>query len=407
MKKRLLCVLLVLVMCAVMLGSTRVFASENEANVISGLTELEKLALEQIPAIKAHEAIYESMLINDEGEELLPEWYGGCYISEDNKLVIKIVQGYDEIVNTIEQTVPTDASYTVENTDISLGDLVSLSEIVKASDAAGTFSALTISQQDSVVYVSFPEEKEGICTYNSSRSIMNNEHIEVRYGVKPVTTSAIKGGDTLFRNENGLMRSHGTVGFCGTFVKGGTTYSGIVTAGHVAQNTALYFGYNNPLGNESDNSIIQYANRQAGDYALIPMGNNSKTNLVKLSSTTSGEVTYISEDDYISGMIDNRYVFKYGFVTGMTMGQITGYNTEVHYGNVYIEGLVQITDKSGDTLLSEGDSGGPVWGLTSSEERELMGVISGKESISSIGYYSPIYLTLDEFTAHNLSVFDE
>lgn len=385
------------------------YASGEEETVISGLTELEKLALQQIPAIKAHEAVYNNLLIGDEGEELLPEWYGGCYISEDNKLVIKIVQGFEGAITAIDRIVPKDAKYTFESTDISLGDLAFLAESVTVSDVAGTYSAITISQENSTVCVAFAEEDEGISTHNS-QSIMNNKHIEARYGVTPITTSAIKGGDTLYRDLDGLMRSQGTAGFCGSFVKNGTTYSGIITAGHVAQGISLYFGYSNPLGNTNNNSIIQYANRQSGDYALIPIGNNSKTNLVKLSSNTSGEVAYVSDDDYISGMIDNRYVFKYGFVTGMTMGKITGFNTEVHYdGNVYIEGLVQITaENENTTLLQSGDSGGPVWCLTSSEERVLMGVVSGKEAnIPSIGYYSPIYLTLDEFTPHNLSVYDE
>ena len=356
------------------------------------LTDLEKEALVQIPAIKASEALGEYFSSIGYAADEIPECYGGAYINDNQQLVIKITSGNPDICKGIRDAMPFDASYTIEETDISLIELMSIQE------EAGSFyrsiiSTSGISQKDSIVNIDIPSEYAQVVSQTSltqfKSNITSHIHLRVTDG-RSIPTASLIGGNALYGyDDKKNWQVKGTIGFCGNFIKNNQYYSCVLTAGHLADEE-LYYGINNEADNVG-NSIVQYENGEYGDYALIPIGENSTTNLVRLSNTTTGKITS-AEYSNVYGDFEGRYVYKYGDKTGLTSGQIKDFNVScTHDLDITIKGLTSIQNNT-ITVIDYGDSGGPVWYIMNDGTRQLYGNVSGKNTSNThIGYFSRLY----------------
>ena len=368
------------------------------------LTNLEKEALVQIPAIKASEALGEYFSSIGYAADEIPECYGGAYINDNQQLVIKITSGNPDICNGIRNAMPFDASYIIEETDVSLLELISIQNNVTSIHRNG-LSASGISQKDSMVNVGItPEYAKTIgqlpSTYQTN--MFNHVRFYVDVDVPHFNTSLI-GGNALYReviiNKKPILEFAGTLGFCGTFKINGKIHPCILTAGHVVGDYKIYYAEGNPAGNSGENSVINFTNGGNGDYALIPIGTgNSITNLVRVSQNATAKITSSYNGIPITDLFQDREVIKYGVVTGLTAGTIHEINTDRYYNDKTIYKLVSFYNKN-TTICAQGDSGGPVWFLDENGSRELRGIVSAVNTGDThLGYFTRL-----EFPCENNS----
>ena len=431
----LLCVLSLFLTC-----SASVFAEESpedalynelfgDCTFIDGLTELEQLALVQRDAVKADELLLASgILATEDGE--IPDWYGGRYISDDNVLKIKIVGDHPEIESAIEEMMTADADYAFETASISLNELNALADAVSEAVEGKEIVSISISQTHSTVTLTVPEQTnlsksaaaKRVLGDSLYRQMTTTPHLVVETGPRAELTAALRGGDIIYtRNASGTaLNDFGTIGYCGNY----GSINCILTAGHVLdglteENGAkrIYYGNNgaNYVVLNPGNHYINFYDGAYGDYGVVAIGSqNTRTNLVKLSSTTVGPIDGVhSFPTFTTGNmgldpnapVEGRIVFKYGYVTGMTTGRIQGDADSITYGNISIEGLMTVRkldpeDPDLPDLSADGDSGGPVWYLNSNDERILAGVVSGGLGGNLSGtemYFSPIYYANNVF----------
>ena len=137
------------------------------------LTDLEKEALMQIPAVKASKALGEYFLNTGYAADEIPECYGGAYINDEYQLVIKITAGYQAICDDIRSIMPSDASFAFEESDISLADLISI-QGETLSLYKNMISSSGISQKDSVVNVKVPPEYAELISSKKFSTFKNN-----------------------------------------------------------------------------------------------------------------------------------------------------------------------------------------------------------------------------------------
>ena len=428
----LLCVLSLFLTC-----SASVFAEESpedalynelfgDCTFIDGLTELEQLALVQRDAVKADELLLASgILATEDGE--IPGWYGGRYISDDNVLKIKIVGDHPEIESAIEEMMTADADYAFETASISLNELNALADAVSEAVEGKEIVSISISQTHSTVTLTVPEQTN-LSKSAAAKSALGNAvyqevaslpYVVIETGEPAVPTAALRGGDIVYSmNAAGTaLHALGTIGYCGKY----GTQNCILTAGHVLNDLKTVNGskriyYNGSTSNyvnlTSSNSYIQFEDDEYGDYGVVYIGSqNTRTNLVKLSSTTVGAISAANFDsgadlkEYLDPLAEGRYIYKYGNSTGLTVGEITNGNYEPPYTvdnqtTIYIRGIVKVESYVSGSfpLVLDGDSGGPVWYINSNDERVLVGVVSGKEGVNNrILLVSPLYHARNHF----------
>ena len=360
------------------------FSAKNFGTATS-LSEIEIKSMEQAPAIEAFEIFCAAFNINQE-KRMFPEGYGGAYISDDNTLVIKVLEGFDSFRR---KTIDIMTGYDVlfEITDISCEELFALADnIAKQTMTYHAIQKVTISQKNSSIVLGI--DSKALSTGDEIgllSAIIKNRHIKVTESC-PETASALVNGDRLYRSSGGILYSHGTMGYCGT-------YQGqpvVITAGHVSKNQTLYFGYSNQVG-----SVLQqvYYHGATGDYAIIKV-NNTVTNPLTNQIYTGSGIGTITSYSTAYNTLDQQIVLKYGITTGVTGGTVTGYNPYVVYddGTVRIYGLVEVTNST-IPFCTDGDSGGPVYRIKTDGAREALGIISGKDTSlgGHVGYYTPLY----------------
>ena len=358
------------------------------------LTDLEKETLVQIPAIKASEALGEYFLSIGYAEDEIPECYGGAYINDEHQLVIKITAGYQAICDDIRDIMPSDASFIIEETDISLLELMSIQNNVTSIHRNG-ISASGISQKDSMINIGItPEYAKVIGQLPSANQTNMFDHVRFYVDVDvPHFNTSLIGGNALYRevikDKKPILEFAGTLGFCGTFKINGKIHPCILTAGHLVEGYDIYYATGNPSGNNSENSTIHFIDGKQGDYALIPIGTgNSSTNLVRVSQNTTAKITSSYNGIPITDLFQDREVIKYGVTTGLTAGTIQEINTSRGYNGKTILGLVSFFNKS-TTICAPGDSGGPVWFLDENGSRESRGIISAVYTDDTrVGYFT-------------------
>lgn len=143
MRKRIFLLLLAVILggCAVEDGPT---ASAQLSYVVS-------IKGGQSVGLGAWERITESW-VNESGEYVQPDEFGGCYFAEDNHLVIKVVDGAEEFIERAKSVVDDPSVLQFETTDISLNELYLLKEEI-AELTEGIFASVGVSQKDSAVVV--------------------------------------------------------------------------------------------------------------------------------------------------------------------------------------------------------------------------------------------------------------
>ena len=168
------------------------------------LTDLEKEALMQIPAVKASKALGEYFLNTGYAADEIPECYGGAYINDNQQLVIKITSGNPDICNGIRDIMPFDASYIIEEVDISLTELMSIQEEA-SSFYKSMVSTSGISQKDSIVNIDIPSEYAQLVNQIPLAHFNSNiaSHIHLRVtNERPIPTTSLIGGNAIYSYDD-------------------------------------------------------------------------------------------------------------------------------------------------------------------------------------------------------------
>ena len=147
----------------------------------------------------------------------------------------------------------------------------------------------------------------------------------------------------------------------------------------------------------SDASRALYASGTAsnqGDILKTTGANNG-------SLTVAGVFTVSSQDNATSNFALGTVVNKVGRTTGWTQGEVT--RTCVHTGvqGTNIAQLCQtfVSNPGGAVVVGSGDSGSPVFRITSGDNVQLVGILWGGSSDNRTFIYSPLKQVQDELGA--------
>ncbi|HJR66343.1 MAG TPA: hypothetical protein VJ802_07915 [Gemmatimonadaceae bacterium] len=147
----------------------------------------------------------------------------------------------------------------------------------------------------------------------------------------------------------------------------------------------------------SDASRALYASGTAsnqGDILKTTGANNG-------SLTVAGVFTISSQDNTTSNFALGTVVNKVGRTTGWTQGEVT--RTCVHTGvqGTNIAQLCQtfVSNPGGAVVVGSGDSGSPVFRITSGDNVQLVGILWGGSSDNRTFIYSPLKQIQDELGA--------
>ena len=147
----------------------------------------------------------------------------------------------------------------------------------------------------------------------------------------------------------------------------------------------------------SDASRALYASGTASN-----QGDILKTTGVNSGSLTVGGVfTISSQDDLTTNFALGTVVNKVGRTTGWTQGEVT--RTCVHTGvqGTSIAQLCQtfVSNPGGAVVVGSGDSGSPVFRITSGDNVQLVGILWGGSSDNRTFIFSPLKQIQDELGA--------
>ena len=96
-------VISVFVICCFIVGvllSTNSNAGVSEAHMFISEEKALEISMRQAPVIDMFERICDLFNISHY-EKKFPDWYGGAYLADDNRLIIKYLSGHDYIIEQI------------------------------------------------------------------------------------------------------------------------------------------------------------------------------------------------------------------------------------------------------------------------------------------------------------------
>lgn len=330
--------------------------------------------LSQLPALGAYNALYSTFEMDETGDYIFPDEYGGEYINDNDQLVVLLVNRTEASENNYLSRCGENANNIVQfqDAEYSLNDLISIQNDMRSSYAELSVELTSIDCEENQIDV-YVSEESSLATRNSAQArtagssiyfsdavnivITHNNLCENSYAAPAAYELA---ADTRATNAYGgwfLKSSSGTftAGFCGT-------YSGkpaVVSCGHGATKNGTVSRIN-AYGTTLDSSFgtvskQQYSNSAYGDYSIITLAGYSATNKITYNGTT-----YSITGNQYSAPKGTR-IYKIGYSTGLTSGTIESNYSDIgssgeSYSGMYIYGIIRTSVSS-----ASGDSGGPVF----------------------------------------------
>lgn len=119
------------------------------------------------------------------------------------------------------------------------------------------------------------------------------------------------------------------------------------------------------------------------------------------SLTVAGVFTVSSQDNTTSSFAIGTVVNKVGRTTGWTQGEVTRTCVHTAVSGSNIAQLCQtfVQNPGGAIVVGSGDSGSPVFGITSGDNVQLVGILWGGSSDNRTFIYSPLKQIRDELGA--------
>lgn len=364
-------------------------------------------SMAQAPALEAFNKIYD-IVIFDTAETLeYHDYYGGCYINDNNVLVICVKTGGTELVNTLNSVLGDEYDIEYEFCDWSKNEVLSFAEAeisTFSSKAASTVNSGYYSAQDNAYILEVARTSEEPILSTSEKRASNipviirevganppivhdSSDLEVDQNAAPAAINTpLYGGMAMqlrcYQNNTYVSYIDGaTIALCGYF----NGEPCILTAAHCCMDTDdvqkdLYMDYNF-TAHLAETSLKVHG---TGDYAAlkIPYGYIPTNNIM---TSSSGSVSSIAGYFTGSEIPENTIIHKYGASTQYTASKVTG-NDGVSgtYPDIVSPLVVSIpvyaeenknNSHNHDVIVDHGDSGGPVWTLNAQGGVVIVGIV--------------------------------
>ena len=404
MKRRIISIslLFAILFCA---SVPKAFASDNTSVIPDNL--------DQLPALEAYNTLYASFAMDDFGDYIFPDEYGGEYINDNNQLVILLVDRTNELEESYAARCGGNENDVVQfqDAEFSLNDLISLQKDMRNSYAEMGVQLTSIDCIENQIDVYVPEDSPLIAqTFTRAKSakesalstyfndavniIVSNEDDYVSPQAAPAAyelsnearaTNAY--GGWFMKNSVGTV----TAGFCGTY----NGYAAVVSCGHdmtVGDTMSRVNAYGTTLDSSFGTvSKKQYANRGYGDYSIVTLSGYAATNKITYNGTNYS----ITGNQYSAPV--GTTIYKIGYTTGLTSGSIQSNYSDMEssgesYAGMYIYGIIRTSASS-----ASGDSGGPVF-LAYSSGYGALGTVAGTTRANEMMYSALRYAVSGGFS---------
>lgn len=428
MKKSTIKLIAMLLTVVLMLPNFAGAGALNENEVDDGLLtleEIEEIGRLEAPATKAYEEIMYAWM-DENGNVIYPDTFGGCYLNDDYQLVIKIVNNDLNLQKEISSIVTNSVILVFESTDISRNALLSLQANLRDMFPDKEIIQSGVSYADSAVYVDFKSNDAFInAPTNDILFARNNvKHIKVNHSVEvpidipqeeysnpyidiPISRAALTAinlnpGQLIYSSD---YKYTGTLGWYGTFNFNGKPRDCILVAGHVAKDMKEHGSI------KADGTVIFSSSRfddknyyytmedvgmeagyYRGDYALLAYdsGSMNRSNSFQRDNYATSITNCMSNNNI--ELLQGKTIYKSYGISGTKMGTVESTSVE----RVLIANLFSVEVSSGQ-FCSEGDSGAPVCYTNSSAKLELCGIVTGYNPNNRyISYCTPIYIPCDK-----------
>jgi hypothetical protein len=351
--------------------------------------------------------------MNEAGDYVFPDEYGGEYINENNQLVILLVDRTDELEESYIARCGGNENNVVQfqDAEYSLNNLISLQKDMRNSYAEMGVQLTSIDCIENQIDVYVPEDSPLVAqtstqtksAKDSAMSTYFNDAVNIIVSsendhVSPQTAPAAHElnnearatnayGGWFLKNSNGTF----TAGFCGTY----NGYAAVVSCGHgtvsngsVSRINAYETTLDDSFGTVSK---IQYTSGQYGDYSIITLSGYAATNKVTYNGTNYS----ITGNQYSAPV--GTTIYKIGYSTGLTAGTITSNYSDIgsygeSYSSMYIYGIIRTSASS-----AKGDSGGPVF-LTYSSGYGALGTVAATTASGEMMYSALRYAVSGGFS---------
>lgn len=311
------------------------------------------------------------LIINDNG--VYPDYYGGMYINNEQKLVVQIVSNnIPTITNSAYQTYDSLAAID-DNIVIDYVDN-SYNELKEIDDSIINYFANNLSSDISIVgnYVDVYTNKVVVELEDNTPAeqqkfkdlVFDSEHIIFKTGER--SSNALNAGQGLY-NGNQLLCSLG-------FRAKRNGQNGFVTAGHCVESFAegnSYYSYGTLRKKV-------YSNGKKADAAFI-QSSATITNNLQYSISSYPPVNSLSTMTYPSVNITaGMAVGKSGAVSQGTYGTVTAASYTVYSFNDVTGDTIQLPDQVKTNVYAlDGDSGGVVVNISLNRDPVAIGIVQG------------------------------
>jgi hypothetical protein len=199
-------------------------------------------------------------------------------------------------------------------------------------------------------------------------------------------------GRSFITNSHCTNTQGGTEGT--TYAQPTRTIDPTVIATEAADPAYVKGGSSCPRGKRcrhSDASRALYSSSVASNRGEIAQTTGANNGSLTISSTTP-LFTITSQDNSTKSFAVGTTVNKVGRTTGWTRGKVTRTctNTSVSGSTVYLYCQTFVSDPGGATVVGGGDSGSPVFTVTSGSSVKLVGILWGGSSDNKLFVYSPL-----------------
>ena len=335
--------------------------------------------LQQAAALEAYSVLCSTFSVDNDGNVTYPNDYAGEWI-ENNKLHIAIASsGIEDVVslasaNSYKNLLNDYNCVVYETAEYSLNELNAIRHSVFA-ELKEDYAIIShyVDVEENKINLGFLKYDEGdvydsLETLANETSVLNgvlsngeaknfdfSELFALSEDELVDTEASLRGGMEINRgSSSGPGRS---IGVCGSFTSNGTTYNGIVTAGHnlaTSGTSQTLYRAGEEFGKVS---LLMWRDGANGDWACVRLTNDD-TVTNKIYGSSSGYTRNITGtlDDLPVGTA----VMKYGFASEYSEATVSAQDvTQTDSSGNTINGLTKATLTSGTS--GGGDSGGPYY----------------------------------------------
>lgn len=375
-------------------------AETNELDEFEPLPEIAKTMELQEKALDAYDILRTTFTIYSDRSESYPDDFAGTWVNAPYLHIAltsdkpEVLQKYQELLKEFESII------IYETAEYSMNELdkirFSVSEALTKEHLITRHYIDVMSNKIVFEFSDFGEEiirktllDLGIEDIDNLFVLKKGEPIEPNFDL-------IGGARTNVGSNS--ASNYLSLGICGTFSYGGSSYDGHITSGHnLSYGTQLYRNTSIPT-TPAIGSVMKahYGNGYVGDYALVRK-TDATANLTNKALTSS--TSYVSITGTMNDIPPGTVFTRYGANTGYSTGYVSAINASITYGvypvnSVTIYGMTIGSLHSGYPSSANGDSGGPY-----RVGAAFVGIHSGGTVSGNTVYFTPYIRFNHEFTA--------